>query len=319
MQKRTEPETRNHKQTLNQTFFTLPVKHQALTKTTYKLDLQAIIADKADSEWHGRVGAYSDEKFQLLSETKITGTEKRIPFKVYFTSLVEHINSAERTKYCLMKNMIAIISEVYGAVSVSPTQHNEFCNELLFQINAAMSTSADSFDQLHNNIGRFVKETPVSMVCQYWAGLKSKFNLEEEKTLAYTALFNQLITCFEQVFLAKEKTNQIMKHYISRDIKLDACVSWFYISVLCDANDLDEKKLAVFKNDYQQTCFGLASELVYLPDMWEFLLHANHQEINSSKDSLSDIDKILKKQKGLLDCRPQEQNTLVTSLSKMLI
>lgn len=315
MQDRIEPE--NDKQPLNTTFFSLPKPSKVSTKKECALVLEEIIAEKTDSEWHGRVKAYSDEKFQLLSKTKISGLEKRIPFKTYFTSMVNNISSVQRTKYQLITNMIAIISEVYGSIPLSPIQHNEFCNELLFQIDIAMTTSTDTFQQLHGNINRFVKESPVSIISHYWASLLSKFNLGEEKAKTYTVLFNQLLTWFEQIYLAKQKSDQIMSHFKSLKFNSDPCVSWFYIGVLCDANDLDEQKLTVFKKDYQQTCFGLGSELIYLPDMWEFLLRADHQVIKSSKDTLSDLDKILKKQKGLVDCRPEEQNKLMTSLSKI--
>ena len=322
MQKRIEPQKKAPKQQLDQTFFSPPVQLQTLTKDIYSLDFQTIIAVKADdSEWHARVGAYSDEKFQLLSKTKITATEKRIPFGTYFLSLVEHNNVAQRNKYRLMKGMIDIISEVYGTVVEYLRQHEVFCKELLFQIDVAMSTSATSFAERHKVIERTIteNETPASMICQYWTSLESKFNLDEEKSRAYTKLFKELITCFVEAFLADEKSRQFKNHFTSRKYNCDPCVSWFYISVLWDANDGDEKKLSVFKTDYQKTCCGLASEFVYLPDMWEFLLRADHQVLKSSKDTINDIDKILKKQKGLLECRPEEQNKLMTSLSKMTL
>lgn len=313
MQKRIDKEP-DDKQPLNTTFFSLPTSSKASTKKTFTLDLKSIIEEKASSEWHGRVGAYDDEKFQLLSETKFTGREKRIPFKTYFISLVEIINSAQRTKYQLMKNMVRIISEVYGSVAISPIQHNEFCNELLFQIDIAMCASTEKFNQLHSNIDRFVKKPPIDIISQYWINLLSKFNPEQEQAKAYTTQLNQLIIWFEQVILAKEKSDQIMTHFNSRTFESEPCVPWYYIEVLFDSNKLDEHKLETFKKDYQQTCFGLASEFVYLPDMWEFVLHTNRHMINSSKDTLMEIDRILKKQTGLLECKTQEQNKLITSI-----
>jgi hypothetical protein len=215
--------------------------------------------------------------------------------------------------------MVSIISDVYELFPVSPIQHNEFCKELLFQIDIAMCTSSGNFNQLHSHINRFVTDSPIAIISQYWTNLLSRFNLEQEQAKAYTVLFSQLITWFEQIFLAKEKSDQIMEHFNSKTFNSIPCFTWYYIGSLCDANELDDNKLEVFKKDYQKACFGLASEVVYLPDMWEFLHHANRHMINSSKDTLMDIDKILKKQTGLQYFKPQEQNKLITSISKMVM
>lgn len=315
MQKRIEPEKRTD---THASFFSTATPSTTSIKQVFELNLETIIEHKTDSEWHARVGAYGDKNFQLLSKTKSSEKETRVSFKDYFTSLVEIISSAQHTKYQLIKKMIDIISDVYGSVAISPIEHDEFCKELLFQIEIALTTSEDKFQQLHNNIKRLVKETPISIISQYWRGLLSRFKLTEEQTKGFNALFNQLISWFEQIYLAKEKSDQIMRHYKSKTFAPNPCVTWSYIGVLCDANELDTQTLSVFRKDYEKSCHGLASKFVFLPDMWEFLIHTNPQDINSSKETLSDLDKILKNQKSLKEFKPQEQNKIIANLSKMI-
>lgn len=316
---------KNKRTPLGQTFFSiprlnLPQTPDKSTPKTFTLDLETLIKEKTDNAWHGRVMAYFDRNFKLFSQDilsieKVSAMEKRIPFKEYSMSLIEIINEAQRSKFINMKDMVDILSSVYTSPSLPA--HNQFTTELLFQIDIAMSTSIEHFKDGYTSGDKILKGEPLSIIQKFWTGLPSQFNLDGEKNHLYKLRYNEVERCFKRIFSAMEKSTQIIHHYANKKFLTMPCMSWSYIAVLCDAFDLDSKKVDIFKRDYQNACFGLASELVYLPDMWDFLHTANHQTIISSKDTLMNIDSMLKKQKGLQEFKPQEQNKLMQSIGKM--
>lgn len=295
-----------------------PTDREILQPQKFTLDLPTLIKEKTDKEWHGRVGAYEDNKFQLLNEKPVFVMEKRTPFKTYFTSIVNIINEAQRIKYSMMKHMINILSKVYESQIISLNQHNDFCHELLFNIDIAMCTSPENFNQIFDTACRAVSDTPISIIEQFWNHLPFKFKLNEEKTKVYVMHYNAFIEHCDVVLMAKEKSNQIMSHFLSRKFESSPCFNWSYIAVLFNVFDIDESKFQLFKKDYQKNCLGLAADLVYLPDMWDFVNNANRQPLNSTKETLVEIDKMLKKQKGLQEFKPTEQSKLMIGIGKML-
>lgn len=282
------------------------------------LDLTTLIEEKTDKEWHGRVGAYDDVKFQLLNEKPDFPMEKRIPFNPYFKSIVNIINETQRVKYSMMKHMVNIISGVYESLPISPMQHNDFCYELLFNIELGMCASPENFNQIFEKACKPIKDTPTSIVEQFWYSLPAKFKLNEEKSKVYIMHCNAFIEHFNMALIAKEKSNQIMEHFLSKKFDSSPCFNWSFIAVLFNVFDIDESRFQIFKKDYQKNCSGLAADLVYLPDMWDFVNNANRQAINSPKETLVEIDKMLKKQKGLQEFKPAEQSKLMLGIGKML-
>lgn len=284
-------------------------EHDDEPKKTYTLDL-ALIIKQTDVIYQRRAAIYSDPNFQRTPKSDELRL-KRLPFWDTLKLMSEEITALERQKYETIKSLVDILSPYYAKELRTEKNHNKFCRDLLYILDFCMNVTEDSCVRSNFMVER--KVTPKEKITAFWDfalyGLKLSLIAKKE----YESLLNQLVTSVDRGFSMTEKSLDLAHQKNNRSDKEElSCVSWDFMRVIWDYNGFEGTHLDQFKILYNENCFGLAGEFIYVPDMWEFIRHSLETEAKEHLpyyEIMLKMDGILRATRTFEEFQPEVKNS----------
>lgn len=285
-------------------------EHDDEPKKNYTLDLALIIAERTDVIYQRRAAMYSAPNFQRTLKSDELRL-KRLPFWDTLKLMSEEITALERQKYEIIKCLVDILTPYYATELRTEKNHNKFCRDLLNILDFCMNVTEDSCVRSNFMVER--KVTPKEKITAFWDFALYGLKLSPIATKEYESLLNQLVTTVDRGFSMTEKSMDLAHQKNYRSDKEDlSCVSWDFMKVIWDYNGFDATHLDQFKILYNENCFGLAGEFIYVPDMWEFIRHSLETEAKehlSHHEIMLKMDGILKATRTFEEFQPEVKNS----------
>lgn len=284
-------------------------EHEGEPKQFFSLNLKNIISERTDERFHARVGAYFDKNLQRKPKSRITYIT-RLNFNDYCRYITDDLNALQRKKFQIIQSLVAILEPAYIAERRSEKNHNKFCYDLLEIIQCCMCVSKETCAK--SNYLPDSRKSPEEKIALFWASATFgiKLGVQQEN---YDKLLGELMknvdTSFILAMQLMEFQNQ--KQHRPSDENPFCCISWDYLTVLCDSHYISGDNLEQFKNSYKEICNGLAGEFIFLPHMWDFIRQSLNKESKHHSpyhDTLKSLDKLLLDTPVFADFEPESKN-----------